>query len=111
MELAVGADHHRAAIEDELVLATDEVDVDDRPVRLACPGTQDRLALAPRRHPERRGIGDQHRRRALARQPAIGPVGIQASSQTTTPTGTPAIENKGESADAGTNQRCSSNTP
>ena len=72
-------EHHRRAVEDELVLAADEVHVHDRDLRVGGPGREHRLALAePTRVVRRRvdvhdqlgaagGLGDDRARSGSTR--------------------------------------------
>ena len=59
-EGAVGGDDRRVAVEDELVLAADEVDVDDRAPGLARPRDEDLPALGTGPRAVRRGVERQH---------------------------------------------------
>ncbi len=109
---ALAVDHERGAVEDELVLAADLIDIDDRASGL---GGALRSSTASRSVRRPREYGDalrfRSRRAPAAACSVIGPPAIHMSSQMVTPTGMPATPKRVEGPVPGANQRCSSKTP
>ncbi len=74
-DLALGIQHQRTAVEHQLVLAADGVDVDHRPARLAGTGGEQPLALGGLVEMERRGVErDQDIGAGLRRLPDRGAI-------------------------------------
>ena len=90
-QVAVGVDDERAAVEDQLVLAADLVDVGD----VQWPSSARVATMRSRSRAGRGEYGEALRFTTSSAPPAawsaIGPVGAHTSSQIATPTFTPAI--------------------
>ena len=94
-EHALLVEHERRAVEHELVLAADEVRVDDRHRRVGGARREHRLAFDEALRVVRRRVEVDDELGAARGLGEDRPDGLHASSQIETPTCTPAMSNSG----------------